>query len=132
MIEFTIYFILFVLGSYGFSYLAKVKEKRNQVYTALLIVKTVLSNKLGEKATEVIEIWIEGISKVQDGNYSNEDKSDQFLRYIRLAASTRGVNLSDRDIETLHTVILSTFNFIFPNKNKDVAVAIKKFTAMNL
>jgi len=131
LIEISVYFIFYAVSSTVMLYLSKLKSKRNYLYSTLIIVKTVLAAKFGSKANDLIDIWMEGPKKIEDGEFSNEDKTDQFLRYLRLAAKDKNLSLSDKEIEILHTVVLSTFEQITPEKPKEVKMAVNKFNAMN-
>lgn len=131
LIEISVYFIFYAVSSTAMLYLSKLKSKRNYLYSTLIIVKTVLAAKFGSKANDLIDIWMEGLKKIEDGEFSNEDKTDQFLRYLRLAAKDKNLSLSDKEIEILHTVVLSTFEQITPEKPKEVKMAVNKFNAMN-
>ena len=73
--------ILFVVGSFILYHLAKLKQQRGVALTTLQIIETVLRAKLGDKASKILNIWVEGLKLIQDGEFSKEDAVDQFLRY---------------------------------------------------
>lgn len=131
LIDISIYLVFYAVSSGIMLYLSKMKSKRNYLYSTLIIVKTVLAAKFGSKANDLIDIWMDGLKKIEDGEFSNEDKTDQFLRYLRLAAQEKNVKLSAQEIDILHAVIISTFDRISPEKPKEVTLAVNKFNAMN-
>lgn len=122
---------------YGISILilqivSKNKNQRNLIFNSLQMLQIVLNQKLPDKANDILQIWIEGLNKIKDGEFSQDDKIDQFLRYLKLVSSQKGINLSDSDIEILHTLILSTFVNVEKTKPQVVASSINKFSAMNV
>lgn len=128
----VILLILFVASNFAFYHLAKVKKQRLIMYQVLTLIQNTLAQKLGPKGEALIVIWTDGLAKIQDGEFSQDDCIDQFLRYIRLAASQNGINLTDVDVELLHTIILSTMDIFIHEKPQDVNNAVNKFTVQNL
>ena len=128
--EVVVYFIIYVISSFVIVRMTKNKDKRQQLLSTFVILKTVLTIKFGSKAGKIVEIWMDGLKKVEDGEFSNEDRADQFLRYIRISASTNGISLSNEEIEILHTLVLTTFQKLFPNKPETVVQAVKSFQAL--
>ena len=68
---------------------------------------------------------------IQDGEFSNEDKVDQFVRYIRLGASSKGVELTDEDVEKIELLVLSTLEQFINKKPSQIKTVVNKFNAMN-
>ena len=86
---------------------------------------------LGPKAAELIDIWIEGIQMIQDGEFSQEDGIEQFVRYVKLAATSKGVNLSDTETDALRTLAETTLKVFVGKKKSEVVAAVKAFNSPN-
>lgn len=123
--------ILFVVGSFILYHLAKLKQQRGVALTTLQIIETVLKAKLGDKASKVLNIWVDGLKLVQDGEFSKEDAVDQFLRYLRLNAAQNEIELSDEDINSLHTLVLSTLETFLGKKPAEIERAVNQFTVLS-
>jgi hypothetical protein len=65
--EIIIYVICFILGSVVFFFLAKSRSESSAALQTLEVVKLVLRSKLGDKADGILDTWIEGLKKIQDG-----------------------------------------------------------------
>lgn len=126
--ELISYVSFYLVSLVVFHFLSKNKQKRDLVLNSLNIIRIVLSEKLGDKANSVLAIWIDGLRKVQDGEFSHDDKVDQFLRYIKLAASQKGISLSESDVEILHTLIIGSFVNVPTEKPEIVTQSINKFS----
>jgi hypothetical protein len=129
--EIIIYVVCFILGSVVFFFLAKSKSESSAALQTLEVVKLVLRSKLGDKADGILDIWIEGLKKIQDGEFSQDDAVDQFVRFIRLGASSKGVELTDEDIEKIEMLVLSTLETFTSKHPKQISTAVNKFNAMN-
>ena len=116
-------FVLFLLSR---SY----KSESKIALDTLLVIKSVLSAKLGTKGTLLVDAWVSGLQKIQDGEFSDDDKVDQFVRFLRLAAANEGVALSDEDVNNIHTIVLSTLDLFIGKKPETIAIAVNKFNAM--
>jgi hypothetical protein len=116
-------FVLFLLSR---SY----KSESKIALDTLLVIKSVLSAKLGTKGTLLVDAWVSGLQKIQDGEFSDDDKVDQFVRFLRLAAANEGVTLSDEDVNNIHTIVLSTLDLFIGKKPETIAIAVNKFNAM--
>ena len=68
---------------------------------------------------------------IQDGEFSNEDKVDQFVRYIRLGAISKGVELTDEDVEKIELLVLTTLEQFLSKKPSQIKTVVNKFNAMN-
>ena len=95
------------------------------------IVKIFLANALGKKGEAILDIWIEGLKKIEDGEFSNEDAVDQFVRFIRLGCVQKGIELSEEDVDKIHMLVLSTLETFVGKKPKQIQIAVNKFNAMN-
>lgn len=131
LVDILIYLVIYFVSSFVLVRISKNKDQKKQLYSTLILLNTVFKIKFGSKATELIDIWMDGLKKIQDGEFSNEDKTDQFLRFIRLAANNKNISLSNEEIEVLHTLILATFEKLTKNKPKDVTQAVFKFQSLN-
>ena len=129
--EIIVYVISFILGSVVFFFLAKSKSEGAAALQTLEVVKLVLRNKLGEKADGILDVWIEGLKKIQDGEFSQDDAVDQFVRFIRLGCVQKGIELSEEDVDKIHMLVLSTLETFVGKKPKQIEIAVNKFNAMN-
>ena len=94
------------MGLAAFTYLAKVSTDTKNTLNTLQVIKIVLQAKLGDKAGKILDIWIEGLNKIQDGEFSVSDGVDQFVRFIRLGAASKGIELSEEDVEKIEMLFL--------------------------
>ena len=129
--ELLLYVICLVLGCVVFFFFAKVRSETDAALKTLEVVKLVLRDKLGDKADGILDIWIEGLKKIQDGEFSQDDAVDQFVRFIRLACAQRGIQLSEEDVDKIHLLVLSTLETFIGKKPKQIQIAVNKFNAMN-
>jgi len=123
--------VLFVVGSFVLYHLAKLKTQRGVALTTLQIIETVLKAKLGDKASKILHIWVEGLRLIQDGEFSKEDAVEQFLRYLRLNALQNGIDLSDEDVNSLHTLVLSTLDTFIGKKPAEIQKTVNQFAALS-
>jgi hypothetical protein len=129
--EIILYIICFVLGSVVFFFLAKSKSEGAAALQTLEVIKLVLRSKLGDKADGILDIWIEGLKKIQDGEFSEDDAVDQFVRFIRLGCAQKGIELGEEDVDKIHMLVLSTLETFIGKKPKQIQIAVNKFNAMN-
>jgi len=129
--EIIIYIICFILGSVVFFFLAKSKTEGAAALQTLEVIKLVLRSKLGDKADGILDIWVEGLKKIQDGEFSQDDAVDQFVRFIRLGCVQKGIELGEEDIDKIHMLVLSTLETFIGKKPKQIQIAVNKFNAMN-
>ena len=130
--EIIIYVLAFILGLVVLFFLAKSGVDVKSSLNTLELIKLMLHNKLGDKADGILDIWIEGLKKIQDGEFSEDDAVDQFVRYIRLGCAQRGIQLSEEDVDKIHLLVLSTLEKFTSKKPKTIEIAVNKFNAMNL
>ena len=97
----------------------------------LIVIRSVLAVKLGRKGIMLVDAWIEGLEQIKDGEFSNEDRVEQFVRFIRLAAVNQGIELTDSDVENIQTLVMSTLDMFIGKKPKAIAVAVNKFNSMS-
>jgi|APGre2960657404_1045060.scaffolds.fasta_scaffold47395_2 hypothetical protein len=126
------YLITFSIVSVALFYLAKLRSSSAVVLNTLQIIKMMLSSKLGSKADALVDIWIEGLKKIQDGEFSREDGVDQFVRYVRLAAVNKGVLLTDDDVQHITQLVSSTLDIFIGKKQSEISLGVNKFNAMNV
>ena len=126
------YIIVFSVVSSALFYLAKVRSGSAVVLNTLQIIKLMLSSKLGSKADDLVDIWIEGLKKIQDGEFSRDDGVDQFVRYVRLAAANKGVILTEDDIQHISQLVSSTLEIFLGKKQTEISLGVNKFNAMNV
>lgn len=125
------YLVIFSLVSSGLFYLARLRSGSAVVLNTLQIIKVMLSSKLGSKADALVDIWIEGLKKIQDGEFSREDGVDQFVRYVRLAAANKGVTLTEEDVQHIASLVSSTLDIFLGKKQSEISLGVNKFNAMN-
>jgi len=125
------YLITFSIVSAALFYLAKLRSSSAVVLNTLQIIKMMLSSKLGSKSDALVDIWIEGLKKIQDGEFSREDGVDQFVRYVRLAAVNKGVLLTDDDVQHITQLVSSTLDIFIGKKQSEISLGVNKFNAMN-
>jgi hypothetical protein len=125
------YVLIFLIGSVILFHLSKLKNERQVALNTLQIIHMVLKSKLGDKADMLVSIWVEGLKKIQDGEFSDADGVDQFVRYLRLAAKVNGIELSDTDVESLSTLVLTTLQTYIGKKPKEIDIVVNKFAAMS-
>ena len=127
-----LYTLFFIVGCFVFVYLAKLKTQREFLLSTLKVVQSVLSTKLGAKGSGILAIWVDGLQKIQDGEFTTDDGVDQFVRYIKLAAAQQGITLTDSDVQEIHTLVMTTLGIFLSNKPKQVQIAVNQFAAMNI
>lgn len=129
--DFILLILCFVFGSAVLFFIARAKTPISETITSLELVKVFLSNALGAKGEAILDIWIEGLHKAEDGEFSSEDAVDQFVRFIKLGAVQKGVELSEQDLEKIELLVLSTLEKFISKKPKQINIAVNKFNAMN-
>lgn len=130
--DLLLYGIFFITVSFALYYLAKIRKGSTAALASLQIIHTVLKSRLGDKANGLIEIWIEGLKKIQDGEFSREDGIDQFVRYIKLAAVQNGISITSEDEIAIQTLVQSTLDVFIGKSQTQITLAVNKFSAMNL
>jgi hypothetical protein len=123
--------ICFVFGSAFLFFYSRTRGRVAETITSLELVKVFLSNALGDKGEAILDIWIEGLKKIEDGEFSSEDAVDQFVRFIKLGAAQKGVELSEQDTEKIELLVLTTLEKFVSQKPKQINIAVNKFNAMN-
>ena len=131
LLELIPFVIMLIVTSFVLFLLSRSYKSESKIaLDTLLVIKSVLSAKLGTKGTLLVDAWVSGLQKIQDGEFSDDDKVDQFVRFLRLAAANEGVTLSDEDINNIHTIVLSTLDLFIGKKPETIAIAVNKFNAM--
>lgn len=129
--EIILLILAFIIGSVVLFFLARSGADVKSSLNTLELVKVMLHSRLGDKANGILDIWIEGLKKIQDGEFSEDDAVDQFVRYIRLGCAQKGIELSEEDVDKIHLLVLSTLEKFTSKKPKTIAIAVNKFNAMN-
>ena len=129
--DLLVYVIFFVVVSFALYYLAKLKKGSATALATLQIIHTVLKSRLGDKASGLIEIWLDGLKKIQDGEFSREDGIDQFVRYIKLASAENGIIITNEDEIAIQTLVQMTLDIFIGKSQTQITLAINKFNAMN-
>ena len=129
--DFILLIICFIFGSAILFFVARANSPVSETITSLELVKVFLSNALGKKGEAILDIWIEGLRKIEDGEFSSEDAVDQFIRFIKLGAAQKGIELSEQDADKIELLVLSTMEKFNSKKPKQIDIAVNKFNAMN-
>ena len=129
--DFILLILCFVFGCAVLFFYARSKAPISETISSLELVKVFLSNALGQKGEAILDIWIEGLKKIEDGEFSNEDAVEQFVRFIKLGAAQKGVELSEQDTEKIELLVLSSLEKCISKKPKQINIAVNKFNAMN-
>ena len=108
------------------------KSESQVALDSLFVIKNLLATQLGEKGRLLVDIWIKGLQNIQDGEYSESDRIDTFVRFIKLAASNEGVVLTEEDLQRIQTLVITTLELFVGKKSTTIAVAVNKFNAMNV
>jgi hypothetical protein len=61
-------------------------------------VRSFLIEKLGPKSGQIIDVWIEGLDVVKDGNLSEEEMVQEFIKIIKLRAASADIQQDDNQI----------------------------------
>jgi hypothetical protein len=120
------WYILLALGTIIFLYfLAPYASAVVSVQMKLKKVKTYLTIKLGPKAGQIIDVWIESLETIKDGELSEEEMVQEFIKIIKLRASS--VELSSEDDKALEEAAQMTIQSMAGNtKNKKVFKILSK------
>lgn len=108
------------------------KSESQVALDSLFVIKNLLAVQLGEKGGLLVDIWIRGLQNIQDGEYSEADKIDTFVRFIKLGAANEGVTLSEEDLQRIQQLVITTLELFVGKKPTTIAVAVNKFNAMNV
>ena len=108
------------------------KSETQVALDSLFIIKNLLATQLGEKGSLLVDIWIRGLQNIQDGEYSESDKIDTFVRFIKLAAVNEGINLSEEDLQRIQSLVITSLELFVGKKSTTIAVAVNKFNALNV
>ncbi len=108
------------------------KSESQVALDSLFVIKNLLAAQLGEKGGLLVDIWIRGLQNIQDGEYSEVDKIDTFVRFIKLGAANEGVTLSEEDLQRIQQLVITTLELFVGKKPTTIAVAVNKFNAMNV
>ena len=108
------------------------KSESQIALDSLFVIKNLLSANLGPKGNLLVDIWIKGLQNIQDGEYSDADKVDTFVRFIKLAAVNEGITLTDEDLQRINSLVITTLELFVGKKSTTIAVAVNKFNAMNV
>lgn len=130
LIEFSVYVGIFVAGTAGLFFLAKYKSQSALALQALIIVRAYLYARFGARAGNLVDIWIAGIKMIQDGEFSADDGVDQFVRYVNLGASTKGLTLSDTELEAIRNLAASTLKMFLNKRKTEINLAVRQFSSM--
>jgi hypothetical protein len=126
-----VYVALFLIGYVILFFLSKIKRESSIALQVMVVIRALLAAKLGSKASAIIDIWIEGLRMIQDGEFSQEDRIDQFVRFVKLGASSKGVELTEGDVEHIRVLVDSTLDVFVGKKPQEINIAVNKFNKMS-
>ena len=63
-------------------YLSKNKSKLSVVSSAIQILHMLFGDKLGNKANAIFDIWLDCLTKVQNGEWTEQEMLDEFFRIV--------------------------------------------------
>ncbi len=90
LLGFGFIIFLYFIAPYGWAvYLMQRKLKD---------VRSFLIEKLGPKSGQIIDVWIEGLDVVKDGNLSEEEMVQEFIKIIKLRAASADLQQDDNQI----------------------------------
>jgi len=92
------------------------------VQTKLNFIKSYLEKNLGDKAGEIIDIWIAGLESIKDGNFTEEEMIEQFMNIVRIKTSANKFSLEENKI--INSAIEMTIQSFTNKKSKNVAFKI--------
>lgn len=105
---------LYFIAPYGWAvYLMQQKLKS---------VKSFLTAKLGPKAGQIIDVWIEGLDAVKDGHLSEEEMVREFIKIIKLRAAS--VDLKSSEDEIVEEAARMTVQSLAGNNKNQAAFKI--------
>ena len=97
---------------------------------ALIIVRAFLYARFGARAGNLVDIWIAGVKMIQDGEFSADDGVDQFVRYVNLGAASKGITLTDTELEAIRNLAASTLKMFLNKRKTEINLAIRTFSTM--
>ena len=100
-------------------YLAKFAVLINYAINTLKTVKSFLVEKLGDKAGLIIDILIEGLTSIQDGDLSEQEMIDEFIKIIKMRAASAELTVAEQEI--VEEAARMTIQSIAKDKNKQKA-----------
>jgi hypothetical protein len=117
------WYILLALGTIIFLYfMAPYVSSVIYVQKKLKKVRTFLTIKLGPKAGQIIDVWIEGLDAIKDGVFTEEEMVREFIKIIKLRAAS--VDLTGEDDKALEEAAQMTIQTIAGNNKNKTAFKI--------
>jgi len=116
--------MLFIISCVALFLLSKTPTDSKIALQTLVVIRSVLAVKLGKKGILLVDAWIAGLEQIKDGEFSDADRVDQFVRFLRIAASNQGIELTDTDVENIQTLVMTTLDTFVGKKPKAIAPII--------
>lgn len=120
-----------ILAALGFTLFLRQLSIRNKpeeialVEKGLAQVETFLKLKLGSKSISVIESMRDGIESIKDGDFTDEEMLEQFIKIIKIKTSERSnFPLSIEDHKVIEEAAQMTLNSIPSKKTKTIAIKL--------
>jgi hypothetical protein len=79
---------------------------------ALKLIKELLGSKLGSKGDAVFDLWIDGLHAVKNGDFKNADAVDEFVKFIKLNAKTKAIDLSADEVTAVQSVAIQSVDLV--------------------
>lgn len=92
------------------------------VQTKLNFIKSYLEKNLGDKAGEIIDIWIAGLESIKDGNFTEEEMIEQFMNIVRIKTNVNKLSLEEQKV--VNSAVEMTVQSFSSQKSKNVAFKI--------
>lgn len=92
------------------------------VQTKLNFIKSYLEKNLGDKAGEIIDIWIKGLESIKDGNFTEEEMIEQFMNIVRIKTNVNHLSLEEQKV--VNSAVEMTIQSFANQKSKNVAFKI--------
>lgn len=92
------------------------------VQTKLNFIKSYLEKNLGDKAGEIIDIWITGLESIKDGNFTEEEMIEQFMNIVRIKTNVNKLSLEEQKV--VNSAVEMTVQSFSSQKSKNVAFKI--------
>ena len=100
--------MLFIISCVALFLLSKTPTDSKIALQTLVVIRSVLAVKLGKKGILLVDAWIAGLEQIKDGEFSDADRVDQFVRFLKIAAANQGIELTDTDVENIQTLVMTT------------------------
>ena len=118
--------ILFALGSVLlFKYLSSRPDDVKVVENTLSKVEGFLNDKLGDKATIVLEAWKKGLKNAKDGEYTDQEMLENFIEIVKIDLKKADFDqLTTDEIKSVEKAAIMTLSKINNKKKTEIAFQV--------